>query len=99
MFHLSDRELYLLGEATRKQTAEIVGWMVLANLLGKTVVDDIDCYEQLPTMQFCRWVGSLNKLTSYRGDKVRKARRQDVVPDSRRVVRARYDKNQLTTGK
>jgi len=34
MFHLSDRELRLLGQPTRNETLALVGWMSVTNLFG-----------------------------------------------------------------
>ena len=89
MFHLSDRELHLLGEATRNETLALVGWMVLSNLLGKVVDHELDHLDPLPPMRVCRWIGSLNKATGFRGDQFRRALNQNVVPNSKRNVRVR----------
>ena len=98
MFHLSDRELHLLGQPTRSQTVELVGWMVLNNIFGITTshVCDVD---ELPSRQAAQWIGGLTGITGFRGPKKQRAKRQQLLPNERRRVRARSSQYSLATGK
>lgn len=98
MFHLSDRELYLLGQPTRNQTAALIGWMSLNNIFG-SVTSHVCESNELPTAQEAQWIGGLSGITGFRGPKKRRAKRQDVLPNGRRKIRATKPTNGgLSTG-
>lgn len=99
MFHLSDRELFLLGEPTRQQTLHVVGWMVLANAFGQVCDEPVNYGEELPSRTFRNWVGSLS-VTAKRRDKRRfRAATQSIPANRRRRVRVRKTRHELATGK
>lgn len=99
MFHLSDRELSLLGEPTRNQTLALVGWMVLANAFGEISDGAIDRYEQKPSATAERWIGGLSRSAQIRPRQEKKNRRtQDVMKNRRRKVRVRATAGALATG-
>ena len=100
MFHLSDRELFLLGQPTRNQTLELVGWMSLNNIFGH-VTDTVCGSDELPSEQTAQWIGGLTGVTGYRGAKgdQHKHKRQRLLPNRRRRVRATVATNGgLSTG-
>lgn len=99
MFHLSDRELHLLGQPTRQQTAALVGWMALNNIFG-TVTSHVCDAGELPTAREAQWIGGLSGITGFRGAKgsQHKAKKQRVLPDRRRRVRVTNAKFGLSTG-
>ena len=98
MFHLSDRELHLLGQPTRPQTVELVGWMVLNNILG-TITSHVCDVEELPSRQAAQWIGGLTGMIGFRGPKTQRAKRQHVLANERRKVRVRSSRHSLATGK
>lgn len=98
MFHLSDRELHLLGQPTRRQTVELVGWMVLNNIFG-SVTSDVCDVEELPSRQAAQWIGGLTGMIGFRGPKKQRAKRQHLLPNERRKVRVRSGGYALATGK
>jgi hypothetical protein len=100
VFHLSDRELFLLGQPTRTQTLELVGWMSLNNIFGH-VTDSVCRGDELPSEQTAQWIGGLTGVTGYRGAKgdQHRKKRQRVLPNGRRRVRATVATNGgLSTG-
>ena len=100
MFHLSDRELHLLGQPTRAQTVELVGWMVLNNIFG-SITSHVCDVNDLPSRQAAQWIGGLSGITGYRGYKgsQHRAKRQNLLPNHRRRVRATTAKFGLSTGR
>ena len=100
MFHLSDRELYLLGQPTRNQTAALVGWMSLNNIFG-SVSNHVCGSDELPTAQEAQWIGGLSGIIGFRGRKhdQHKKKKQRVLPNRRRKIRATHSTNGgLATG-
>lgn len=91
--HLSDRELHLLGQPTRQQVHHLVGWMVLANLLGDVVDDEPATRDELPSMEAARWIGLLGKAASARKGSKRRSYKQQVSSNRTRQVRVRKGKN------
>lgn len=99
MFHLSDRQLSLLGEATREETLALVGWMALANAFGNVTDHAVNYGEELPGRRAVNWVGSLSRVARLRGGASKSAHRQQVLSNSRRRVRVRYASDRLATGR
>lgn len=95
MFHLSDRELYLLGQPTRNETLALVGWMALNNIFGFTT-SHVCGSRELPPAHVAHWVGCLRGLKG--SDKVNRAAEQNVLPNERRKVLVRRAHGQLATG-
>lgn len=101
MFHLSDRELHLLGQPTRNETLALVGWMSLNNIFGP-VTDSVCGVDELPDEREAQWIGGLSGITGFRGAKgdQHRKQRQRVLPNRRRRVRATAAANGgLSTGK
>lgn len=100
MFHLSDRELHLLGQPTRNETLALVGWMSLNNIFGP-VTTSVCAPNELPSEQVSHWIGGLTGVTGFRGSKGNQHRkkRQRVLPNQRRTIRASAATNGgLSTG-
>ena len=100
MFHLSDRELHLLGQPTRNETVALVGWMSLNNIFGP-VTDSVCGSNELPSEQVAQWIGGLTGVTGFRGAKgdQHKQKRQRMLPNRRRTIRATAATNGgLSTG-
>ena len=99
MFHLTDRELALLGEATRKETLALVGWMALANAFGNVCEHPVNFGEELPGSRAASWVGSLSRVAQRRESAGKRKYRQDVVSNRKRKVKARKASCGLATGR
>lgn len=97
--HLDDRQLALLGEATRQETLALVGWMALANAFGTVTDHSVRYGEELPSRRAVSWVGSLSRVARLREAAGKAVYRQQVLANRRRKIRVRRENGRLATGK
>lgn len=114
MFHLSDRELHLLGQPTRSETVALVGWMAVTNLFGDVGANGpfvpnggsrqptptlVELSKhELPPAQVAQWIGGLRGLSGKAREVTPES--QQVLPNELRRIRATAATNGgLSTGK